>query len=200
LRISRRAGFAAIFCGALILLFLLAHEALFRNLGYFLIDAQDPVRSDAVVVLAGGWRGERILKGGELIRDGYAPKVLVSGPFSLYGVNEADLAISFAARNGFDRGLFEPVYAGAYSTRDEAEQFAPRLRARGIRSILLVTANYHTRRAGAVFRRQLGNDVSVRVVAAQDLFFNPESWWRDREGQKIVFYEVSKTLADWIGL
>jgi uncharacterized SAM-binding protein YcdF (DUF218 family) len=187
-------------CGFLLLVLAAVHEPLFRSVGYSLVETQAPTQADVIVVLAGGWRGERILKAAELVKAGYAPKVLVSGPMSLYGVNEADLAISLAARNGYDRSSFEPVYAPALSTMDEAHQFAPRLRQLGVRRILLVTSSSHTRRAAATFRRELGNDVEVCVVAAKEKFFAPENWWHHREGQKTVFYEVSKTVAGWVGL
>ena len=79
-------------------------------------------------------------------------------------------------------------------------EFRPLLLKRGIRRILIVTSNYHTARAGRIFRRRLGKDVEVRMLAASDLYFDADRWWHSREGQKTVFYEWSKTLTGAIGL
>jgi uncharacterized SAM-binding protein YcdF (DUF218 family) len=118
----------------------------------------------------------------------------------LYGVNEAVLAIQFARTRGFPPEYFQAVPIRAMSTLDEARAFAPELRRRNVRSVLLVTSNYHTRRAAEIFRRVVGGDVRFTAVAATDEYFDPDVWWHNREGQKTVFYELSKTFAGWVGL
>ena len=69
---------------------------------------EQPQRADVILVIAGDWSGERILTGAELARQGYAPKVWVSGPMELYGVNEAALAINYALAHGYPKELFQP--------------------------------------------------------------------------------------------
>ena len=183
-----------------ILLVILSHESIFRSVGQYLVESQPPAKADAVLVLAGDQRGQRIEKAAELVRDGFAPIALISGPMEMYGVNEADLAIRFAVRHGSPATYFEPVYITAYSTLEEARAFAPELRKRNIHKLLLVTSSYHTRRAAETFRRVLGSSIEVRSVPAPDSFFRPDSWWHNREGQKTVFYEYSKTVANWLGM
>jgi hypothetical protein len=46
----------------------------------------------------------------------------------------------------------------------------------------------------------MGSELELIPVAAPDLYFSPDSWWEHREGQKAVFFELSKTVANWIGL
>jgi hypothetical protein len=41
---------------------------------------------------------------------------------------------------------------------------------------------------------------AMRTVAAPDQFFRPDSWWRNREAQKTVFFEWSKTVATALGI
>jgi hypothetical protein len=36
-------------------------------------------------------------------------------------------------------------------------------------------------------------------VTAADEYFKADSWWRDREAQKTVFFEWSKTIATALG-
>jgi uncharacterized SAM-binding protein YcdF (DUF218 family) len=174
--------------------------ACLRFAGKFLVREQEPVRADVALVLAGDPSGNRIRKAGDLARSGLVPKVLVSGPTRWYGRNEAELAIEFATSNGYANNLFEAVLMEALSTAEEARVFAVELKRRGIRKLLLVTSNYHTRRATAIFRSTLPSEIQIVTVGAPDRHFHPDTWWHTREGQKMFFFESSKTLATWIGL
>ena len=49
-------------------------------LGEFLVHTETPSHADVIVVLAGDPSGHRILRAAELVKQGYASKVLVSGP------------------------------------------------------------------------------------------------------------------------
>jgi uncharacterized SAM-binding protein YcdF (DUF218 family) len=183
---------------AVLLLWLTAPVWL-RGIGKALIVDSPPRQADAALVLAGDHRGHRILKACELLQAGRVPFVLVSGPTTWYGINEADLAIRFADARGCQSSRLEPVYLEALSTKDEARAFRSLLERRGVRNLLLVTSNYHTARALRTFRREIPS-IDLIPVAASDGYFSAESWWHTREGQKTVFFEVSKTIADWVGL
>lgn len=165
-----------------------------------LVSDFEPRRADAALVLAGDHRGNRILKACELLRAGHVPVVLVSGPMGWYGTNEADLATRFATGHGCPADSIQPVYITAHSTVEEAREVRPELERRRIGSVLLVTSNYHTARALRTFRRTLPERMEIAPVAAPDPYFTPDAWWHSREGQKTMFFEFSKTVADWIGL
>ena len=66
-------------------------------MGAWLVHSDEPFPADVVVVLAGDPYGNRILKGADLVKQGFAPKVLVSGPAGLYDLHECDLAIPCGA-------------------------------------------------------------------------------------------------------
>jgi uncharacterized SAM-binding protein YcdF (DUF218 family) len=160
-----------------------------------------PVRSDAILVLAGDSKGQRILRACELARQGLAPVILVSGPVKVYGINEADLAIRYGLNNGCAAGWLRPVYIQAMSTAEEARAFRSWVGSHPeIRSILLVTSTYHSARAAREFRDAFGDRLKITSVPAPDTDFNPDAWWRQRGGQKTVFLELSKTVASWLGL
>jgi uncharacterized SAM-binding protein YcdF (DUF218 family) len=184
----------------LIVVFALTYSIWFRWLGEFLVHTDPLIKADAVLVLAGDWTGDRILKAAELAKQGYAPVVFVSGPMSLYGINEANLAIDYAVSRGYPRSIFQPMINGAFSTRDEAGFFVPELRRRGIHRLLIVSSDFHTRRAGTLFKKGMGPDIEVHMISAPDRHFTPDGWWKDREGQKVLFYEWTKTIATYIGL
>jgi uncharacterized SAM-binding protein YcdF (DUF218 family) len=168
-------------------------------LGRFLVESQEPFSAEMVVVLAGDDTGHRILKGAELVRQGYAPKVLVSGPECCYGNHESDLAIPFAVQQGCSQEWFIPLPHSARSTLEEARLVLRELESRHVRRFLLVTSDFHTARAARVYRR-LAPRGSFRVVAASSPDFSAGGWWHSREGRKQFLIEWIKTVAYWFGI
>ncbi len=170
------------------------------RLGYALIHDDGPARADIAVVLAGDSWGYRIEKGAELVKAGYVPAVLVSGP-PMYSTHECDLAIDMMVRKGYPASWFVPFPNESLSTREEATLVLAELRRRLVRSFLLVTSSYHTARAGRGYRaleRRVGGP-PFRVVAAPDKYFRPDSWWRVRQAQKIALFEWMKTVSEALG-
>jgi uncharacterized SAM-binding protein YcdF (DUF218 family) len=167
--------------------------------GRLLVRDEPPARADIAVVLAGDYYGNRIVRAAELVKQGYVPKVLVSGPNMLYGSYECDLEIPFAVRHGYPESWFIRAPNEARSTREEAAAILPDLRRRGVHRYLLVTSNYHTARAARIYRAA-SPDLDMRVVAAPDESFRPDGWWHNREGQKTFFFEWSKTVANLLGM
>ena len=166
--------------------------------GQFLIEDDGPQKSDAIVVLGGDDFGTRIVKAAQLQQAGYAPYVLVSGPPHLLGP-ESDETIEYARRQGYSPSLFRPLPSNADSTRTETAILGQYLREHGIKKILLVTSNYHTRRAAKLIRKQ-NPGIWVVVVAAPDPYFTPSAWWRTRNGQRTFLYEWLKTAATAFGV
>ncbi len=173
------------------------------GLGGALVYDQGPAKADIAVVLAGDFSGHRILKGAELVREGYVPLVLVSGPVGFYGVRESDLAMQFAERHGFPAEWFVALPVDALSTKDEAVEVLAELRRRGVHSFLLVTSDYHSARATRIYRaveKRMAGAPPFRTVAAPDQYFAPHSWWRSREGRKTFFNEWVKTVTGPLGI
>ena len=169
------------------------------GLGAILVNAGPPEKADIVVVLGGDWMGNRILKGAELARAGYVPLVLASGIGGLYGHHESDLAIDFAVSKGYPRDEFVALHYPALSTLDEARAVVRELHARGVHRYLLVTSEFHSARAGRIFRRE-ARDMDLHVVAAATPVWGNGAWWKDREGRKIWLNEFMKTMADFLGI
>ena len=168
-------------------------------LGGFLVKAEPAAPADAVVVLAGDFGGNRILTAADLVRQGLAPMALVSGPQEIYGEYESDLAIPFATRHGYPASYFVALRNDARSTTSEADVVIAELRRRRAQRIDLVTSNYHTRRAGSIYRSK-APDLELHVVSAPDPFFDPEGWWKNRDGRKTFVIEWMKTVATWFGM
>lgn len=181
----------------------LSRDVWLSALGRALVHDDGAGKADIAVVLAGDYWGHRLTKGAELVRQGYVPRVLVSGPPGFYGVNEADAAIQFAIGKGYPAEWFIPLRHTALSTREEAGVVLDALKQRNIHSFLLVTSDYHTGRARRIYlnaERSRGGGPDMRVVASGDQFFHARDWWRNREGQKTVFMEWTKTLTSAFGI
>jgi uncharacterized SAM-binding protein YcdF (DUF218 family) len=194
-----RLGGRLFIAGALLLSAWVLHTRILSSLGSSLIHDDPLQKADAAVVLAGDSWGLRILTAAQLERDGYVPTVIVSGPDGSYGNHECDLAIPFAVRHGYPESYFVHLEHSARSTRAEAEAVLPEIRRRGYKRVVVVTSNFHTGRARAIFRR-LAPDLTILMVAAPDEYFTPDGWWREREGQKTFLTEFEKTVANWFGI
>ena len=168
-------------------------------LGGYLVHSDAPVPADMIVVLAGDFTGSRILTAGNLLRQGFAPKALISGPAGVYGIYESELAIAMAVRNGYPAAYFVAFPNDSKSTASESEAVISELRKLHVHKIDLVTSNFHTRRAAKIFRSH-APDMEVHVVAAPDRYFTPNGWWKEREGRKTFVMEWMKTVGEWLGM
>lgn len=195
-RSIRHAGLAL---ACIVIAAVLFHTAILTALGSYLVKDSPPQKADVAFVLAGDASGNRILKASELVRQGYVPVAVISGPEGNYGFYECDLAIPFAVRAGYPEAYFVRFPNSAHSTREEAAQGAVKLRSMGVKRVLLVTSNYHTRRALPLFQAA-APEIQFSMVGAPDPNFTPSGWWHTREGEKTFLIEWIKTVANWFKL
>jgi uncharacterized SAM-binding protein YcdF (DUF218 family) len=201
----RRFSFFLKFIAGLVVLGVIAFLA--RGLwlpafGYGLIHSEAPEKAEIAVVLAGDAQGHRIEKAAQLVKAGYVPQALISGPPGVYGVNESDLAVQFIEREGYPAQWFIPFPDPSHSTKEESEYILRELKRRNIHTFLLVTSDYHSARARRIFlatEREMGYTPQFETMTAPDDFFRPASWWHSRDAQKIVFIEWWKTIAAALG-
>jgi len=149
-------------------------------------------------VLGGDDYGTRVITAAKLVEARYVPYAIVSGPPNLLG-HESDMTIEYARRHGFPTSLFRPFTHELNSTRSETAALGAYLRQNHAHKILLVTSNYHTRRAAKLMRTQVP-DIQTVVIPAPDPYFTPSTWWKTRSGEKIFLYEWLKTVATEFGV
>ncbi len=196
---ARRSRAAVLAATAFLILAALAWRPSLSALGRFLVKTDLPLHADIAVVLAGDYSGNRIRKAAELVKQGYAPRVLVSGPSGFYGEHESDAAIRFITRQGYPAAWFIPFPNDSHSTREEARAVAAKLRELGLVRADIVTSNYHTRRARTDYAEEAPG-LEFSMIAAPDQYFTPDGWWKTREGRKTFLLEWLKTLASWAHL
>lgn len=166
--------------------------------------ADDPVppRVNAAIVLQGSIAAEKIRIAGavNLLQRGVADKAVLSVPRESYwGQSIPPVARSYLERNyGVDlasRFEFCELAGGVDSTLQEAEALSSCIRGYHWQSIVIVTSNYHTRRAGMLWRRITKPDPNLHVWVegvADPEFQQP--WWRHRQSAKVWLLESSKLV------
>lgn len=161
---------------------------LVRHAASFLV-VHAPERADLIVVMAGGNNDLRYWKGIQLVREGYAPRLLLdvfTKEFH-FGRLDIDLATEFVNRTAPDLATICPLAEN--STYDEARYLERCLRGTNAHSILIVTSNYHTRRALEILRARMPQ-YHFSVYGSDDPYSFGERWWQTREWAKT-------TVAEW---
>jgi len=159
-----------------------------------------PPRSDAVVVLTGSIRGEQVRRheAVRLLKEGRADHLVLSAPqVTYFGVWVPDLmrrhVESVYGSETARRVLLCPHNAD--STREEAEALRPCLERQGWRTVVVVTSNYHTRRARHIWGEVVEDAHSplrVFVHGLPDGDFESRGWWLRRRHAKTFLEETVK--------
>jgi uncharacterized SAM-binding protein YcdF (DUF218 family) len=187
-------GFLAFF----VLLYVLRHP-LMRLAGELWVVNDPAAPADVIIVLGDdNYAGDRAFHAAELYRSGVAPVVVASGRMLRANAGIADLMEHDLESFGIPASSIVKFSHRAASTRQEAETLAGLIAGRGWKRILIVTSNYHTRRAKFIFERVLPPDLIVHVSGARDSEFNPSDWWETRRGQKLFLDELlGYAVARW---
>jgi uncharacterized SAM-binding protein YcdF (DUF218 family) len=137
--------------------------------GPFLV-VQDELRpANAIVVIGGDHKPERMRQVAELFRQGYAPLIIISaGTIVLEGdqhIPEAQVMYRQACELGLPKEVLVMEQVSK-STYENAVQTKAICQANGIRSILLVTSAYHSRRARRLFQEVYSPKITVSTQPA----------------------------------
>ena len=143
--------------------------------------------AEYIIVISGGGN-ERIEKGVELYKEGFAPLLVLTGSakysklsnaesMSLYaithGVPEENILLEHFAQNTLENALF---------VKDLLKNIP--------KSMILVTTSYHQRRAFETFA-SVFPETKILNSPAQVSFWEKESWWKNR---KSFFLSISEDL------
>jgi DUF218 domain-containing protein len=176
--------------GMLALLFVV----LVSRAGSFLIvDAPQP--SDVIVVLAGETdkRPQRAL---DLLGQGYARRIILNVPANskLYEFTQLQLAQKYI--QDLPQGAAVSICPiTGLSTKEESEDVQRCIEHDGAKSILIVTSDFHTRRALNIFRREIPG-YTYSVAAARDDAQFGARWWTHRQWAK-TFVDEWMRLIWW---
>lgn len=168
--------------------------ALAARAGNFLL-VDTPQRSDVILVLAGE-TDRRPARALELLAQGYGRKVMINVPAGaqVYGFSQVELAEKYI------RSLPQAAAIGVcpiegLSTKEESKDAEKCLQREGAKSVLIVTSDYHTRRARDIFRHEIPTLQFTTAAARDDSYFGTR-WWQHRQWAK-TFVDEWLRLIWW---
>ena len=169
---------------------------------YVVDDGLEP--ADAVVALRGG-PDEQQLRTEEarrLVGKRYAPVLLASvdgRPF--WGRPQRQFIEEYLKREGFAAQQIRFCENTTDSTAEEARALRACLRQMGARQVILVTSEYHTRRARFIFRQAFsGSGIVLRIHPVYNGEYWDKHWWRKRRWAKTFLDETLKLVWSAIEL
>lgn len=184
--------------------------ASFLRWGAYLLISDDPLppQVDSAVVLQGSVLGQKARVAGavRVLREGKTSRILVSVPRESYW-GQSVIPIAYAdIKNNYGEETADHIdfceTDDVDSTEDEAAAVAECIEKRGLSSIAVVTSDYHTRRAGIIWRRTLREQhspVHLWIHAVPDPEFHASRWWSERRSSKTWLLEFTKLLWTLVG-
>ena len=176
----------------------LARHPLLRFIGEGLV-VEDPLeKSDAIIVLSDdNFYADRATRAAELFRQDLAPVVVASGIRLRPNAGIAELMTHDLIERGVPKEHVLPFPQDADSTREEAEALRKLVQEKRWKNVIVVTSNYHTRRAKYILTRVFGGGVVVRFASARDGDFDPAHWYEHRRSVRRFAHEVAGYFAAW---
>ena len=175
-----------------------------------LIVRSDLARADAIVVLAGSATYlERTDWAARLYKEGRAPVIILTNDSVLGGWSATEqrnpmfieLAVGELRRKGVPAEKIKTISEAVSSTYEEALHLREYAINHGLRSILIVTSSYHSRRALWTLRRVFeGSGIAIGLDAPGPGIQTPAptTWWWHGSGWQIVPGEYAKIVYYWI--
>jgi uncharacterized SAM-binding protein YcdF (DUF218 family) len=167
--------------------------------------------SDALVVLSGsGAYVERTREAAELFRQGRAPHIVLTNDNSIGGWSVeqqrnplfVERAAAELKRAGVPPERIVVLPPAVASTYDEATLLRSYAEREGVRSLLVVTSAYHSRRAWWTLRRVFrGSNVALGIKAVGHGGAEspaPSRWWWHASGWRSVGGEYVKQGYYWL--
>ncbi|HUW65844.1 MAG TPA: YdcF family protein [Spirochaetia bacterium] len=165
---------------------------LIKNAGSFLVINEPPQKADVIIVLSGD-TGGRLQRGIDLYRQGYAPYLLfTSSPTGLQktqamaeGVPAQAIILDPQAQNTYQNATYSKALMEHY----------------GLKSAIVVSSDYHMRRASLIFAHVFkGTGTVFTYVSVKDPGFHPVRWWTSRQTILQMCWQYWGIVVFYLGL
>jgi len=169
------------------------HAPILEGMARWLIVQDKLEKADAIVVLAGDSNGERVAQGVELYKKGYAKFILMSGGPVMWKETYAENMRRQARSLGIpDKDIW--VQAQSESTYEDARFSYSILKERNVKSIILVTSPFHSRRATRTAKRVFGREIKIISFPVQKSRSRAEGWWTRHEDTQTIIWELEAMI------
>jgi len=188
--------------GFIIITVLLVGSMGFRNMGLWLSENDEIIKSDAIVVLSGD--PARALFAAEIYNKKYAPNIFVSKPVRQAHLKFiGDLEINktclpaekiyhqILLKKGVPEKNIHFFGSNSSSTVEEAMELSKTIEP-NIKRIIVVTSPYHVRRTRIIFKDVL-TDCEIIVVKSPYIPFTTK-WWKEQSSALHVIEETIKLV------
>ena len=168
--------------------------------GSYLIHESDLRTSDAIVVL-GGNSLDRGLHAYSLYQQKYAPKIVCTGgnvPSVLSAIGEplfeSEVSRRLILAEGVDSSAVVALSAST-STFEEAIEIKEYVERNGLKSLIVVSSKFHTKRVSQVFDNAFeGSGITILYSGAPSSSYDEALWWKSESGMIMVNNEYMKLL------
>ena len=152
-----------------------------------LVARQEPRKADVIVVL-GGENTSRVEQATALYQDGYAPRILVAGK------NEAELIGRSLVAAGVPEVAI--LYESASTSTFENAAFSiAMLELKNVKTVLLVTSWFHSRRAVSTFKFNAG---TIEIVSIPTESAHVKDMLENKRLRRSVLLEYVKIFGYWL--
>lgn len=166
-------------------------------------------KADAILVLSGSLvYKERTHKAAEVYKKGVAKKVLLNDDGGRAGWSQKEkrnppfvyLAQQELISQGVAENDIEILADQVTGTIWEARNLHKKVEEDKLKSVVLVTSAYHTKRALQTFEEVLGSDVKIGIVSSPtgEQTPPPWTWWLSKRGWQVVAGEYVKFIVYWV--
>jgi uncharacterized SAM-binding protein YcdF (DUF218 family) len=162
-----------------------------------ILDVEDPLKPADVIVALSGDTGARTETAIDLWKRKYAPLILFAGAAEdPNSVASGEIMKREAIAQGVPDAaiLVEP---SSNTTDQNARLVASFMKARGLRSAILVTSPYHQRRAANLFAEAFGPDaLTFSNYPARDPQWDPNTWFLQEPARTLTTVELAKLSVE----
>lgn len=155
-------------------------------------------KADAIVVVSGGNTNARTEAGVELLKNGWADKIVFSGAAEdKSGPSNAAAMRLHAMEQGISSDAII-LDEDSETTQQNAEKTKSIFEDNNFKNIILVTSGYHQRRASLEFDKRAG-DITIRnhpITQDGDWGW---WWWMTPRGWWLTVSELAKIVAFYLG-
>src|SRR5436309_886289 len=153
------------------------------------VEVSPSSKADGIVVLTGG--SSRVSDAMELLAGGYGKRLLISG---VHRTNAAsDISRSLPDNQSLLTCCVD-LDRSAVNTRSNAAETRRWARQRGLRSLIVVTSNYHMPRALVELSHAMP-DVTLVAYSVIGDKWRDEPWWSSGAAARLLWSEYMKYLA-----
>lgn len=138
---------------------------------------------------------ERTQEGLRLLKEGRIDTLILSSMRAYRNRYTYEFIYPDLVAQGGDSSRILVFPHGAQSTIEETRLIAPALAARGIDTLLVITANYHTARAFWIMEKIFNNHPVILMHPAADPYYNTKCWLSSRLSFKTGIIELLKHLG-----